>query len=81
MSAAGGLNLPTSPTAGSPKDNPSVSMAMAGMAGGRMPIVSLADLSPMAGHPAAMAGSFLPPHMAAGMIDPRMIYSALVSCL
>ena len=79
MSAGGALNLPTSPIASSPKDlqsaSPAVSMAVAGMAGGRVP--ALPDLT-LPGPPTA-PGALLPPHMAAaGMIDPRMLYSALV---
>lgn len=76
MSAAGGLNLPNSPGAGSPKDIPGAAVSAAHLPGlaGRIP--GLADM-----HAAAAAGpGCIPPQLAAmaGMADPRLLYSALV---
>lgn len=76
MSAAGSLSFPTTPSATSPKDlsvpAPGPIPGLAGRAPG------LPDLSGGAGgHP------FLPAQFAAmaGMADPRLLYSALVSII
>ena len=75
MSAAGGLNIPNSPGAGSPKDIPGSAMSAAHLPGlaGRVP--GIADM-----HVAAAGHGCIPPQLAAmaGMADPRLLYSALV---
>lgn len=82
MSAAGGLGLPTPSNASSPKDIPNMSpTSIASLAGvPRVPSMPN-DLSIATGQPPA--APYLPPqlpgNMGPGMIDPRILYSALVS--
>lgn len=83
MSAAGGLNFPppspSNPT--SPKELPNVSAAtMAGLVSvARVPSMPN-ELSIATGH--HPSGAYLPPQLAnmhPSMLDPRVLYSALVS--
>lgn len=82
MSAAGGLALPTPSIVSSPKDGSPTGMTAAGLAGARVPGLPH-DLSIATGHPGAGA-AYLHPQFAnipPGMVDPRLLYSALVSVL
>lgn len=79
MSAAGGLNLPATPTANSPKDLSGASPTSIAAFSGRIPGVP--DALTMGGHPGA--GPYgLPPQLAnmpPSMLDPRLFMPGLVS--
>lgn len=86
MTAAGGLGLPGGPSVSAAKDLPACSPGgqltgnPVSMAAARLAVPGLGDLTSTGG-PGAPGHGYLPAHFMAmaGMADPRVLYSALVS--